>query len=159
MSIARAVLEYVADRKKLGARTLFATHYHELCDLEGLVEGVKNYNIVVKKRGDDIIFIKKIVPGGANDSYGIEVAKLAGLPEAVIRRAKAVLAEIEIRQPGVLPSLAPQPEPEEDDGQITLGAFAEKAVMDQLRQLEPDTLSPIEALGLLYQLTKQAKEC
>ena len=159
MSIARAVLEYVADRKKLGARTLFATHYHELCELEGLVEGVKNYNIVVKKRGDDIIFIKKIVPGGANDSYGIEVAKLAGLPEAVIRRAKAVLAEIEIRQPGVLPSLAPQPEPEEDDGQITLGAFAEKAVMDQLRQLEPDTLSPIEALGLLYQLTKQAKEC
>ena len=79
--------------------------------------------------------------------------------EEVIRRAKAVLAEIEIRQPGVLPSLAPQPEPEEDDGQITLGAFAEKAVMDQLRQLEPDTLSPIEALGLLYQLTKQAKEC
>ena len=159
MSIARAVLEYVADRKKLGARTLFATHYHELCELEGLVEGVKNYNIVVKKRGDDIIFIKKIVPGGANDSYGIEVAKLAGLPETVIRRAKAVLAEIEIRQPGVLPSLAPQPEPEEEDGQITLGAFAEKAVMDQLRQLEPDTLSPIEALGLLYQLTKQAKEC
>ena len=149
----------MADRKKLGARTLFATHYHELCELEGLVEGVKNYNIVVKKRGDDIIFIKKIVPGGANDSYGIEVAKLAGLPEAVIRRAKAVLAEIEIRQPGVLPSLAPQPEPEEDDGQITLGAFAEKAVMEQLRQLEPDTLSPIEALGLLYQLTKQAKEC
>ena len=87
------------------------------------------------------------------------MAKLQRLPETVIRRAKAVLAEIEIRQPGVLPSLAPQPEPEEDDGQITLGAFAEKAVMDQLRQLEPDTLSPIEALGLLYQLTKQAKEC
>ena len=158
MSIARAVLEYVADKKKLGARTLFATHYHELCELEGLVEGVRNYNIVVKKRGDEIIFIKKIVPGGANDSYGIEVAKLAGLPEAVIRRAKAVLADIETRQPQVLPSLAERPEPQEDDGQITLGGFAEKAIIDQLKQVSPDTLSPIEALTLLYQITKQAKE-
>ena len=159
MSIARAVLEYVADNKKLGARTLFATHYHELCELEGIVEGVRNYNIVVKKRGDDIIFIKKIVPGGANDSYGIEVAKLAGLPEEVIRRAKAVLREIETRQPQVLPSLAEVPEEEADDGQITLDGFAEKAIIDQLKQVSPDTLSPIEALTLLYQLTKQAKEC
>ncbi len=158
MSIARAVLEYVADKKKLGARTLFATHYHELCELEGLVEGVKNYNIVVKKRGDDIIFIKKIVPGGANDSYGIEVAKLAGLPEEVIRRAKAVLRDIETRQPQVLPSLVEKPEEEPDDGQITLGGFAEKAIIDQLKQVSPDTLSPIEALTFLYQLTKQAKE-
>ena len=158
MSIARSVLEYVADKKKLGARTLFATHYHELCELEGLVDGVKNYNIVVKKRGDDIIFIKKIVRGGANDSYGIEVAKLAGLPEAVIRRAKAVLADIETRQPQVLPSLVTPPEEPEDDGQITLGGFAEKAIIDQLKTISPDTLSPIEALTLLYQLTKQAKE-
>ena len=123
------------------------------------MDGVKNYNIVVKKRGDDIIFIKKIVPGGANDSYGIEVAKLAGLPEAVIRRAKAVLQEIETRQPQVLPSLVEPREPEEDDGQITLGGFAEKAIIDQLKAVSPDTLSPIEALTLLYQLTKQAKEC
>ena len=158
MSIARSVLEYVADKKKLGARTLFATHYHELCELEGLVDGVKNYNIVVKKRGDDIIFIKKIVRGGANDSYGIEVAKLAGLPEAVIHRAKAVLADIETRQPQVLPSLVTPPEEPEDDGQITLGGFAEKAIIDQLKTISPDTLSPIEALTLLYQLTKQAKE-
>ncbi len=159
MSIARAVLEYVADKKKLGARTLFATHYHELCELENTVEGVKNYNIVVKKRDDTIIFIKKIVRGGANDSYGIEVAKLAGLPETVIRRAKAVLADIEKKQPAVLPSLARRPaEPEADDGQITLGGFAEKAIIDQLKAFSPDTLSPIEALTLLYQLTKQAKE-
>ncbi len=158
MSIARAVLEYVADRRKLGARTLFATHYHELCELEGLVEGVKNYNILVKKRGDDIVFIKKIVRGGANDSYGIEVAKLAGLPEVVIRRAKAVLADIETRQPQVLPALAQRPEEPEDDGQVTLGGFAEKAIIDRLRSVSPDTLSPIEALTLLYQLQKQAKE-
>ena len=158
MSIARAVLEYVADSKKLGARTLFATHYHELCELEGIVEGVRNYNIVVKKRGDDIIFIKKIVPGGANDSYGIEVAKLAGLPEEVIRRAKAVLRDIETRQPQVLPSLVEAPQEEADDGQITLGGFAEKAIVDQLKAVDPNVLSPIEALTLLYQLTKQAKE-
>ena len=112
----------------------------------------------MKKRGDEIIFIKKIVPGGVSDSYGIEVAKLAGLPEAVIRRAKAVLADIETRQPQVLPSLVERPEPQEDDGQITLGGFAEKAIIDQLKQVSPDTLSPIEALTLLYQLTKQAKE-
>ena len=158
MSIARAVLEYAADSRKLGARTLFATHYHELCELEGTVEGVKNYNIVVKKRGDDIIFIKKIVRGGANDSYGIEVAKLAGLPEEVIRRAKAVLKDIETRQPQVLPSLVTPPEEEEEDGQITLGGFAEKAIVDQLKAVDPNILSPIEALTLLYQLVKQAKE-
>ncbi len=162
MSIARAVLEYVADKKKLGARTLFATHYHELCELEGITDGVKNYNIVVKKRGDDIIFIKKIVRGGASDSYGIEVAKLAGLPEGVIRRAKSVLKEIETRSPQVLPGLVPQEQEEQDEpedaGQLSLTGFAREEIMEQLRQLEPDTLSPIEALGLLYQLSKKAKE-
>ena len=160
MSIARAVLEYVADKKKLGARTLFATHYHELCELEGGVDGVKNYNIVVKKRGDDIIFIKKIVRGGTGDSFGIEVAKLAGLPEEVIRRAKAVLKETESRQAQVLPGiLPPQDEPEEaETGQLSLTGFVREEILEQLKTLEPDTLSPIEALGLLYQLSKKAKE-
>ena len=160
MSIARAVLEYVADKKKLGARTLFATHYHELCELEGSVDGVKNYNIVVKKRGDDIIFIKKIVRGGTGDSFGIEVAKLAGLPEEVIRRAKAVLKDTESRQAQVLPGiLPPQDEPEEPESdQLSLAGFARAEIVEQLKTLEPDTLSPIEALGLLYQLSKKAKE-
>ena len=155
MAIARAVLEYVADRKKLGARTLFATHYHELCELEGQLEGIKNYNIVVKKRGDDIIFIKKIVRGGANDSYGIEVAKLAGLPEEVIRRAKAVLREIESRQPAREPACAP---PEEETAQLSLGAAAQQEILRRLREAAPDTMSPIEALTLLYQLHRQAVE-
>ena len=155
MAIARAVLEYVADRKKLGARTLFATHYHELCELEGQLEGIKNYNIVVKKRGDDIIFIKKIVRGGANDSYGIEVAKLAGLPEEVIRRAKSVLREIESRQPAREPVCAP---PEEETPQLSLGAAAQQEILRRLREAAPDTMSPIEALTLLYQLHQQAVE-
>ena len=81
MSIARAVLEYVQDQKLVGAKTLFATHYHELTEMEGLLAGVKNYNIAVKKRGDDITFLRRIVRGGADDSFGIEVAKLAGVPD------------------------------------------------------------------------------
>ena len=87
MSIARAVLEYIADKRRLGAKTLFATHYHELTDLESVLSSVKNYNIAVKKHGDEITFLRRIVPGGADDSYGIEVSKLAGIPESVIERA------------------------------------------------------------------------
>ena len=157
MSIARAVLEYAADEKKLGARTLFATHYHELCELEGTIPGVKNYNIVVKKRGDDIIFIKKIVRGGASDSYGIQVARLAGLPDEVIRRAKEILADIESRAPQALPKPAPAEAPEEEP-QMSLTSLAQAALADKLRAVEPDTLTPIEALSLLYQLHKEARE-
>ncbi len=161
MSIARAVLEYVADKKHLGAKTLFATHYHELCALEGIVDGVKNYNIVVKKRGDDIIFIKKIVPGGASDSYGIEVAKLAGLPDKVVKRAKAVLTEIE-HKPSVLPVAQSEPasaEEEPETLQLSLGSLAGSDLVERLRKLEPEVLTPIEAMNLLFELHKQAKEC
>ena len=95
MSIARAVLEYCADKKLLGAKTLFATHYHELTELENTLPGTVNYNIAVKTRGEDIIFLRKILPGGADRSYGIEVAKLAGLPDKVVQRAKKILKELE----------------------------------------------------------------
>ena len=100
MSIARAVLEYVVDKKHIGAKALFATHYHELTVMEALLDGVKNYNIAVKKRGDDITFLRRIVPGGADDSYGIEVAKLAGLPDSIIKRAKKILKELENNSKG-----------------------------------------------------------
>ena len=86
MSIARAVLEYTANKKILGAKTLFATHYHELTELENIVDGVKNYSTSVKKRGDDITFLRRIVKGPADGSYGIEVAKLAGVPDAVVNK-------------------------------------------------------------------------
>jgi DNA mismatch repair protein MutS len=95
MSVARAVLEHCADKRRLGAKTMFATHYHELTALENEIDGVKNFNISAKKRGDDIIFLRKIVPGGADESYGVEVAGLAGVPDAVIRRAKAILKALE----------------------------------------------------------------
>ncbi|GHV25646.1 hypothetical protein FACS189465_3570 [Clostridia bacterium] len=95
MSIARAVLEYVADKKKIGAKTLFATHYHELITMENFYSGIKNYNIAAKKHGDKITFLRRIVPGGADDSYGIEVAKLAGLPNWITERAKIILGELE----------------------------------------------------------------
>ena len=99
MAIARAVVEYVTDRKRLGAKTLFATHYHELTDIEREIGGVKNYNIAVKKRGGDIVFLRKIVPGAADDSYGVEVAKLAGLPERVVSRARQLLRDLESGAP------------------------------------------------------------
>ncbi|MBO5746135.1 MAG: DNA mismatch repair protein MutS, partial [Clostridia bacterium] len=95
MAIARSVLEFVCDKKKIGAKTLFATHYHELTALEGQLSGVKNYNIAVKKRGDDITFLRRIVRGGADDSYGVEVAKLSGIPNTVIERAKEILHTLE----------------------------------------------------------------
>ena len=127
MSIARAVLEWCADPKRLGAKTLFATHYHELTVLEGQLPGVKNFNIAARKKKDEIIFLRKIVPGGADQSYGIEVAGLAGLPPKVIRRAREILAELEANQP-----VARAPSPREQD-QVSLAALGEEEVLRTLR--------------------------
>ena len=148
MSIARAVLEFCADPKKLGAKTLFATHYHELTELEGILPGVKNYSISIKKRGDELIFLRKIVPGGADRSYGIEVAKLAGLPHEVVRRANVILKELE--QGG-----AYQAKPREEAEQVSLDAIGEAEVLAALRRAQPDTMSPIEAMQLLYELKQK----
>ena len=143
MSIARAVLEHCAG--KLKAKTLFATHYHELTSLEQELPGVKNYNVAVHARGEDIVFLRKIVPGGADRSYGIEVAKLAGLPETVLKRAREILRELESQS--AQPRLAPSQE-----DQVSLEAIAETAVADILRRTQVDALSPLEALNLLYEL-------
>ena len=148
MSIARAVLEFCADPKKLGAKTLFATHYHELTELEGVLPGVKNYSISIKKRGDELIFLRKIVPGGADRSYGIEVAKLAGLPHEVVRRANVILKELE--QGG-----AYQAKPREEAEQVSLDAIGEAEVLAAIRRAQPDTMSPIEAMQLLYELKQK----
>ena len=148
MSIARAVLEYCANPKKLGAKTLFATHYHELTAMEGTLPGVKNFNIAVRTRGEEIIFLRKIIPGGADRSYGIEVARLAGLPETVVSRAKTILRELESESGRPAPA-APA------EAQVSFTAVAESEVIDKLRRAQVDTLSPIEALNLLYELKQK----
>jgi DNA mismatch repair protein MutS len=150
MAIARAVLEYCADKKRLGAKTLFATHYHELTCLEGSIPGVKNYNIAAKKRKDDIIFLRKIVRGPADRSYGIEVAGLAGVPARVITRAKDILRELEAE--GCAPAPAA---PQRDSGQITMLDLGAQEAADRLRRVDLDTLTPIEALNLIYELKKK----
>lgn len=146
MSIARAVLEYCADRKKLGAKTLFATHYHELTVMQDLLDGVKNYSIAVKKRGDDITFLRRIIPGGADDSFGIEVAKLAGLPNSIINRAKEILKELESgsNAPTVIKDKS-------EDMQMSL-ISNDNAVVERLSEVDLNTLTPIEAINLLYEL-------
>ena len=149
MSIARAVIEYIANRRHLGARTLFATHYHELTALEHMIDGIKNYNIAVKKHGDDITFLRKIVPGGADDSYGIEVAKLAGIPNPVIRRAKRILKDLEASSPDIVMNELNEEEQEE---QVSLLDVQSDAVGERLRQVNIDTMTPLEALNLLYEL-------
>ncbi|MBR2027713.1 MAG: DNA mismatch repair protein MutS [Oscillospiraceae bacterium] len=154
MSIAKAVVEYIYDKKNnLGCKTLFATHYHELTDMENKFNGVVNYNIAVKKRGDEITFLRKIVKGGADDSFGIQVAKLAGVPDAVIERAKVILAELEenarrekmaVRQlsfDDALPLIVEQNERE-----------VPNEIIKELEKVDVNVLTPIEALNILNKL-------
>ncbi len=151
MAIARAVLEYVANPKRLGAKTLFATHYHELSTMEDKLPNVKNYNIAVKKRGDQMIFLRKIVPGATDDSYGIEVAKLAGLPNPVVARAREILTELEAENSVVhAPASAAAPQ----DDQISLLDLRSQQVWDALSAITVETLTPIEAMNELYKLKK-----
>ncbi len=150
MSIARAVLEYVADKKKLGAKALFATHYHELTVLEDDIDGVNNYNIAVKKKGDDITFLRRIVPGGADDSYGIEVAKLAGVPDYITSRAKEILSELES---GNNERILNKPKKSAQDiEQLSLMPSIDSAIAEKLKGVDLNTLTPIEAMNLLYEL-------
>jgi DNA mismatch repair protein MutS len=149
------VLEYTADKKRLGAKTMFATHYHELTELENKIEGVKNYNIAVKKRGDDITFLRRIVPGCADGSYGIEVAKLAGVPAAVVERAKVVLEEIE-KESGRPIVFGTKPG-EADENQISFASSNDDIIRNRLRNIDINTLTPIEAMQTLYELASLAE--
>ena len=154
MSIARAVLEYTADPKKLGAKTLFATHYHELTELENEIGGTKNYNISVKKRGDDITFLRRIVRGGADGSYGIEVAKLAGVPNVVVNRAKDILEELE--EKGAVTVIRTVEKSDGDDMQISFASNEGNEIVEELKTIDINTLTPIEALQKLYELKNRA---
>jgi DNA mismatch repair protein MutS len=160
LSIAHAVVEHIHSHPRLGAKTLFATHYHELVELAGYLPRVKNYNVAVTEEGGRVVFLRKIIPGGADRSYGIHVAQLAGLPKAVLRRAGEVLAQLENGRHQQIPQgrrgrreRTPQPAAE----QIPL--FSQRPpVIDELRQLDPDSLSPLEALNKLYELRKKAED-
>ncbi len=158
MSIARAVLEYTADKKKIGAKTLFATHYHELTELENTVDGVKNYNTSVKKRGDDITFLRRIVKGAADGSYGVEVAKLAGIPKTVVENAKVILKSLEEQQRvslGSAPKAVYEEEPEEM--QLSFSSSGKESFIEKVKNIDVNTLTPIEALTKLFELQKEAE--
>lgn len=155
MSIARSVIEHmVSEENGLMCKTLFATHYHELTALEDELTGVKNYNIAVKKRGDDITFLRRIIPGPADDSYGIQVAKLAGLPESVIKRAKTVLKSLEASAPDLTQAVK---QLDFDFIESHPAAQISDDALEKLRKTDVDTLTPIEALNLLYELKKEVK--
>ena len=150
MAIARAVLEHCADKRRLGAKTMFATHYHELSAIESQLPTVKNYNIAVKKRGERMIFLRKIVPGATDDSFGVEVAKLAGLPNSVVTRARQILAELEsqdTRNPV-------QVRASEPDDQVSMLDLTGQQVCAALEAISVETLTPIEAMNELYKLKK-----
>ena len=155
LSIAWAVVEYIQNKHKIGAKTLFATHYHELTELEEELDGVKNYRIAVKKRGDDITFLRKIVRGGADDSYGIEVAALAGVPKEVINGAKKILKKIENDEIVVEHTAKKH---EDTTNQIGFGDSIENEIADELKNMDVTTYTPIEAMNKLYELANRAKE-
>jgi len=153
--VAQAVLEFV--HTKVKAKTLFATHYHELTEMEQLFPGIRNYNVAVKKQGEEIIFLRRIVPGGADDSYGVEVARLAGLPSPVITRARAILHDLEQNIPVREPK-GRKAAPAEQSGQMSLGGLAARELVETLKRIDPDTLTPIEAMNRLYTLIKEANK-
>ncbi len=160
MSIARAVLEYIVDKKKLGAKTLFSTHYHELTELENQIDGIRNYNISVKKKGDTITFLRRIVRGAADGSYGIEVAKLAGIPNTVVSRARQILAELEAMNPEhkVLMRDIAIDDKEEENLQISLKSTFDDEIIDTIKNIDINTLTPLEALTTLHELVIRARQ-
>jgi len=153
LSIAWAVAEYMAD--KIGAKTLFATHYHELIALEDDFNNIKNYSVAVKKHGDDITFLRKIIKGGTDDSFGIEVAALAGVKQCVITRAKEILLKIE---KGDVENVHISKKTDEPRNQIGFEDQIALTIFDELKDMDVTTFTPIEALNKLYELSKKAKE-
>ncbi|MCC8027435.1 MAG: DNA mismatch repair protein MutS [Clostridium sp.] len=170
LSIAWSVIEHISNTKLLGAKTLFATHYHELTELEGTIPGVKNYCIAVKEQGDDIVFLRKIIRGGADKSYGIQVAKLAGVPETVIARAREIAQELsnaditarareiaQVSTAAVQHKAVPKPD-EVDMQQLTFfDTVKDDDIIRELDELELSTMTPIDAINTLYRLQTKLK--
>ena len=170
LSIAWAVVEHISNKKLLGAKTLFATHYHELTELEGKINAVNNYCIAVKEKGDDIVFLRKIVKGGADKSYGIQVAKLAGVPDMVINRAKEIVEElsdnditdkiqgISINSKDSAPKKKPIHYDEVDLAQMTLFDTAtDEDIIKELAEVDISNMTPLDGLNTLYRLQNKLK--
>ena len=154
LSIAWAVAEFIADKEKCGAKTLFATHYHELTQLEEKLEGIKNYSIAVKEKGEDIIFLRKIVRGGTDESYGIHVAKLAGVPKAVTSRANEILRTLERK------SILSEKKQEKQDkkqvqGQFDMFNYKIAEIAHEIDKINLDELTPIDALNTLVKIKEK----
>ena len=159
LSIAWAVVEYLVDKKKIGAKTLFATHYHELSELEGRLPGVVNYRISVKEHGEDVIFLRKIERGGADKSFGIHVAHLAGLPRPVIMRANQILARLEtndVNQSSIGSSILGD-ESDRAPKQVNLFESPAMDLVEELRDLDVMAMTPIDALNTLFRLQEKAR--
>ena len=170
LSIAWAVVEHISNKKLLGAKTLFATHYHELTELEGKIDSVNNYCIAVKEKGDDIVFLRKIVKGGADKSYGIQVAKLAGVPESVIARAKEIVGELSdadittrvrdltVQNQETKKKQKTKRYDEVDLAQISLfDTVKDDDVLKELEELEVSNMTPMDALNTIYRLQNKLK--
>ncbi len=157
MSIAWAAVEHIAD-PKCGARTLFATHYHELSEMEGTLEGVVNYRITAKEQGEDVIFLRKIVPGGADRSYGVAVAKLAGLPRSVISRARQIMARLEVDSEAngsIGKSILENRKGAQR--QLDMLDFKPMGLVEEIAALDVVSMTPIDALNKLFELNEKAK--
>ena len=167
LSLAWAITEFVADPKKIGAKTLFATHFHELTELEGKIAGVNNYCVAVKEKGDGIVFLRKIVKGGADKSYGIQVARLAGVPEAVLARAKEILdqlsdADITAAIKNLTESRAKKSRPRHYDTvdmqQMSLFDTTDNdKIINEIREIDISTMTPLDALNMLNHLQNEVK--
>jgi len=158
LSIAWAVIEYIVNKENLGCRTLFATHYHELTELEGKLTGIKNYCITVKEKGEDVIFLRKIIRGGADGSYGIQVARLAGVPQPVIDRAKEILSELDaadINKSGKTRRVKKQVEGQLDFFEAAVKASANDEIVEEIKKIDISRLTPIDAMNILYELQRK----
>ncbi len=159
LSIAWAVVEFLLNKKKIGAKTLFATHYHELSELEGRFEGVKNYCITVKEHGEDVIFLRKIVPGGADKSYGVQVARLAGIPVPVVMRAYEIQARLEasdINQISIGQNILE--ENKKKERQTDLFHLAQDDLVEELKNLDVLSITPMDAMSILFRLREKARK-
>ena len=160
LAIAWAVVEYLCDKQKSGAKTLFATHYHELSELEGHIDGVQNYCISVKEHGEDVIFLRKIIRGGADKSFGIHVARLAGVPHPVLVRAHEIQARLEvsdINQHGIGQNILGDAEKRKDE-QVNLFDYRKTEIINELQTLDVMALTPMDAINKLFLLREKARK-